>query len=192
MVKGVGPIQPYKKEPEYKRSLGIEFYSEEILKMFLISQKIPTNIQEKKDIEKISKNLSMLTWIGQLGIVSKKDEKKVVDELRDLKDNFHLDTVFKKTSYILQNIKNINRKTQIMEHVIDISYEIGKQKNVIPQNILELQKYFDQIMDKVKVVSDKFAIMKLERDLQDIKKIYLNNPKEISLLLQNLEKISKL
>jgi hypothetical protein len=193
MVEEIGGINNNKKPHPQNNDLNLTsaFYAEEILKNFLISKKTPNSPKEKNEIEKISKNLSLLIWLGQSKILPLKEEKNIKEQLKDLCENFHSDTLQESTNIIIQNLKNINSKTKILEHIIDIAYILYNQniKNSPPITHEILHEKFNKVIEKIKLTSDDFSLIKLERNVKEIKKNFLNNQENITILIQHLENL---
>ena len=193
MLEEIGGINNYKKPHPQNNKLHLDsaFYAEEILKNFLISKKTPNSPKEKKEIEKISKNLSLLIWLGQSKILPPKEERLIKEELKDLYENFHSDTLQDTTNIIIQNLKNVNSKTKILEHIIDIAYILYNQhiKNSPPISHEILHEKFNKVIQKIKLTSDDFSLIRLERNVKDLKKNFLKNQENINILIQHLDNL---
>ena len=187
------PSDPYDKiSSQPQRGWDLRFYCAELFKRFLISKKTPESSKERGDIEKISKNLSLLLWIGRAQILSPEQEGKIIDQIKDLSDNFRQDDLYEKTNYIVQKIKNMTPKTDILEFFTDIEHKacLCLDENHPCINSEELHEQFEKIIDVMNGKSDKFSLLKLEREMKDIKNIYFNDPSQISLLIHNLQQIT--
>jgi hypothetical protein len=190
MLEEIGGINNYKNpsHKEHELNLNSAFYAEEILKNFLISKKTPNSQKEKKEIEKISKNLSLLIWLGQSKILLPKEEKIIKEELKELYENFHSDTLQESTKSIIQNLKNLNSKTQILEHIIDIAYILYNQTTKdSPKTLETLHEKFNKVIGKIKLLKDDFSLISLERDIKILKKNFFKNPKNLDILIQFLD-----
>jgi len=193
MLEEIGGINNYKKPHPQNTELNLDsaFYAEEILKNFLISKKTPNSPKEKNEIEKISKNLSLLIWLGQSKILPPKEERIIKEQLKDLCENFQSDTLQDTTNIIIQNLKNENSKTKILEHIIDIAYILYNQniKNSPPITHEMLHEKFNKVIQKIKLTSDDFSLIRLERNIKDLKKKFLNNQENINILLATLDNL---
>ena len=171
----------------------LKYHAVEVFKRFLVSKETPLSKEKDSEIEKISKNLSLLIWIGKADILSPEEEKAVIEKLKDLNYNFKQDDLYDKTSLIIQDIKNLNHKIDILEHFTDIEHVAYMSRGDWDEEsgADELYEKFERIISfiKDKNKEDNFNLMKIERDIRDIKKIYLKDPSKISLLMHNLEKI---
>lgn len=190
-VSKIPPNEPFDKGRIQPRGWDLRFYSSELFKLFLISKNTPKSAKEHKEIERISKNLSLLLWIGKAEILSYSQENKIIDQIRYITENFRQDDLYAKTCDIIQNIKNLSLKTSILEHFTEIEYEacLCEDKNLPPLNPELLQLVFEKILGAMKNKNDKFSIMKLERELREIQNIFHKDPSQIDLLLHNLEQI---
>jgi hypothetical protein len=166
---------------------NIILYSEKILKHFLISKKLPSNEKEIKEMEKIFKNLSLFIWIGKTKILSPADKKNISNNLKAIYDNCKLIDLKDKTNHIVQKLKNLNTKTEILEYITEIEYKACIIENIDPIN---LYKKFEKIINLIKSLSNKFSLMKFKREVKDIKIKYFKNPKNIDQLYEKLENIS--
>lgn len=163
---------------------NIKIYAEEILKRFLISKNIPTSDNETKYIEKILKNLSLIIWIYKSNILNNKEEKKVLNYLKEINDNFHLHNLEEKTSFILSELKNLNPKIEILNKAAEIfwSIETNNQKDQ-----KEINKNLDILIKKLKN-QNTFNLMKIKKDIEEIQKKYITN-KNTSLIIERLKYI---
>jgi hypothetical protein len=196
MPDNIERIPPLDKSFEIKAIAGwdLRYYAAELFKQFLISKNMPKSPKETEEIEKISRNISLILWIGKAQILSPMEEKEITDQIRELIDNFKQDEFFGRTNHLIQMMKNMNPKTEILEHFTDIESKacLSKDKNSPSISSEILQDYFEKIIYVMNSKNDKFSIMKLERELKEIKKIFFNDPTQISLLLHNLEQITHL
>ena len=135
-----------------------------------------------------TENLSLLIWIGKADILSINEERKILENLKSLHENFQIIDLKNKTDHMIQIIRNTNLKTQIIEHITDIEYKACIEKKIIDP--INLYKKFEKIINILKSLSDKFYLMELERELKDIKTKYFQDPKNEILLYENLENIS--
>jgi vacuolar-type H+-ATPase catalytic subunit A/Vma1 len=195
MSDNIGKIPPDKFmeiKPQPFAGWDLRYYAAELFKQFLISKNMPRSSKEIEEIESISKNISLILWIGKAQILSPSEEKEIIDLIRDLIDNFKQDEFYAKTSHIIQMIKNMSPKTEILEHFTDIESKacLHKEKDcpIIRSEIL--QDHFEKIIYVMNSKNDKFSVMKLERELKEIKKIFFNDPTQISLLLHNLQQLT--
>lgn len=182
-----------KKSQNLNYGWDLKFYSSELFKRFLISKNTPESSKEIEEIEKISKNLSLLLWIGKAQILNEKEESKVIEEIKELTENFHQNDLFEKTTYLIQTIKNLSPKTDILELFTDIECKacLSKEKRgSISQE--ELHSLFEKIIEIMNHKKDKFSLLKLERELKEVKKIYFDDPTQVSLLIYNLNQITRL
>lgn len=180
----MGEYENMKKIVNYNNSL--ENYSEEILKKFLISTTTPKSEEEKRKIEIIFKNLSLLIWVGKFKILTKKEEEKIIGKLQKVCEDFKFFNLIEKTNHIIENIKYLNEKIAIIEHLTEIEYKSHTEKIDIDKSIL---LEFEKIAKKVNSTSDKFSIMQIERELKDIKVKYFKNPENTSSLFEKLKNI---
>lgn len=175
-----------------QRGWELKHYSSELIKLFLISKNTPKSLKEHKEIEKISKNLSLLLWIAKAEILSCNQEYKISEQIKYITENFRQSDLYSKTWDIIQNIKNLSAKTSILELFTEIEYEacLCKDKKQPSINQENLQKEFEKILELMNRKNDKFSIMKLERELKEIQTIFHKDPSRIDLLLYNLDQIT--
>lgn len=172
---------------------SLKYHAMEIFKRFLISKGTPNTYEQDSEVEKISKNLSLLIWIGKANILSPQEENAIADKLKDLHYDFKQDELYEKTNTIIQSIKNINHKINILEHFTDIEHQAYISKDTWDEDINSNKLYetFEKIIDFINDEKNQnsFFLMKAERNIKEIKSIYIKDPSKISLLLHNLEKI---
>jgi len=167
-----------------KYNKKLKFYANEILKRFLISKNTPNSLKEKLKIEKILKNISIIIWLDKTKILSYKEEKKILEELKELYDNFNLINIKEKTDYIIQNLKNLSPKVDIIECIADIEFNFHiKEKG----DIQKLNEKFEKIIGILKTNNNQFILMKLERDLKEIKNRYFKDLSDFNILIQSLD-----
>ena len=167
--------------------LNLQFYAEEVLQSFLISVNVPLTLQEKEKISKITKQLSLLIWAYKAQILPKKDEIKITNLVVDLHNSAKHDDIDEKSSLILQQIRNITPKIDILEHFYEIEQKACNENHYLETE--KLQEKFNDIIKHLSSISDDFSIMKLNRAIKEIKINYFDNPNESDKLLYNLENV---
>ena len=171
----------------WNNSFNMVFYAQEVLKNFLFSRQISNDHSKKDEIAKISKNLITIIWIGKSKILPPFEENKIIEDLKDLKDNLHTDTIFEKSRYLIQKLRNSSEKTYIIEHIVDIDDMVINND----ENSLQLQNILDLVVNKIREKKDRFSLIQIDRTLLETKNNY-SESKDINQLFFGLETILKL
>lgn len=163
----------------------LQFYVDRLYEGFLISRKIPCSIEEENEIKKIASSLSILSWISQSQLFCLDEEAKIIESIKELSENFKQSQLNEKIKEIIQGLKNINEslkfKTQILEHFSELEYKGCLDKKIrYPLDQSSLNEKFKKIIIHIKENFEEknqknlIELMKLERDVKEIKQKYLN------------------
>lgn len=188
-INRIEPSFPYEK---YQiQNINTRHQIEEILKSYLIL-KSPSSSQEKKEMVKVTKNMSLLIFILKEEILPVKEMDKLSYEIKDLYDHFQSDTLLNNSDLLIQNLKNSDSKTntkiQILQAMIDIENAVCIENKALSSD--ELNKKFSEILNLLKT-SDSFHLIKLERNMEDIKEKILSFPDDRNYILQLLDSIPR-
>lgn len=159
----------------------LQFHIDRLFEIFLLSRKTPSSLDEILEIKKISLSLSVLSWLSQSQIFHKDEEAKIIEDIKELCEDFHESELNERIKAVIQKLKNINEslrlKAQIFEHFSELEFRgCLDLRAKYPLDQSRLNEKFNKIALQIK---ENFSgektidLMKLEREVKEIKQNYI-------------------